>query len=115
MTDFIYIADFTVDDRHLLLEYLWGNTIDIIEPGYEFNIETAKMQLAYNGGYAHIICGRKIEVYLYDVYAVDSYMYDFHNGIGMVQELVTCIRDLKKEESQMDVQNIGDVFNDIKL
>ena len=96
MNEFVYIADFTVDDRHELLEYLWSSSREIVEPERIFNIETAKMQINAAGGYAHIICGRKIETYLYNVEAIDPYMYDFHNGAGTVQSIVNEIREIKR-------------------
>ena len=96
MTDFVYIHDFTEDDRDELLEYLWLTTKEVIDNKYEFNIEKAKMQINANGGYAHVICGRKIEFYIYNVNALDPYIYDFHNGCGTVQSLVNEIRQKKK-------------------
>jgi len=115
MQDAINIADFNESDRFLLLEYLWENTKDIIEPNYEFNIETAKMQLNYNGGYAHVVCGRKIEMYLFNVNTLDPYLYDFHNGDGSVRELVYCVRDVKYDETIEDVEMIDNMFNQVKI
>ena len=112
MTDLVHIADFNEQDRDQLLEYLWESTDQYIEADESFDIERAKMQINENEGYAHIICGRKIEMYIYNVEALEIYMYDFHNGVGSVQEIVMQIREKKKMESE---KNINALFDNFKM
>ena len=115
MTDYVYIEDFTELDRDELLEYLWESTNEIIDKNDIFEIERAKWQVNGNGGYAHIICGRKIELYIYNVIAIDMYMYDFHNGCGSVQEIVNEIRHSKKLNSNNNNNNISSLFTQINI
>jgi len=112
MQDYVYIADFTEQDRDELLEYLWEYSEEYIDPHDIFNIERAKMQINSSGGYAHVICGRKIELYIYNLDAIDMYLYDSNNGIGTVQDIVNEIREEKKLLSD---KNINALFDDFKM
>ena len=113
--DYVYIADFTEKDRDLLLEYLWYSTGNVINKEDIFDMDKAKYQVNYNEGYAYIICGRKIELYIYNVNAIDTYMYDFHNGVGMVQEMVNEVRYSKSLHKETTINGIEALFLDVKL
>ena len=92
MTDYVYIADFTEQDRDNLLETLWANSIQIQTSDSVFNIVTAKEQIFKNDGFADCICGHSIKVYIYLGDVIDPYLYDRDNGIGSLQEIVDYIR-----------------------
>ena len=94
--DSVYIADFTEEDRDLLLKYLWDFCTQIDNEYESFNIQSAKLQIICDNGFVDNICGRIIEIYIYNIDAINSYLYDFHNGVGSVQEIVNHIRENKK-------------------
>ena len=96
MVDYIHISDFTEMDRDILLEYLWDFSTQIDNEYDIFDIQNAKNQIVIDNGYADNICGRIIELYLYSSDTISPYLYDFHNGVGSVQEFVNCIREKKK-------------------
>ena len=113
--DYVYIADFTEKDRDLLLEYLWYSTCEVINAEELFDFDKAKYQVNYNEGYAYIICGRKIELYIYNVDAIDMYMYDHHNGIGSVQDIANEVRYSNSLQKKTTINGIEELFLDIRL
>ena len=99
-TDYVYIADFTETDRDILLEYLWHNSTTLGQSWPEpFNLEVAKQTIKETNGIAYNICGRSINLRLYDIDMIDPYKYDNNNGVGTVAELVFLVRQEKNNKT----------------
>ena len=102
MTDLVYIADFTEDDRDILLKTLWESTIDI-QSSHSFKLNSIKLSLLKNNS-TDYICGRRIGIsLLYNTDTIDPYTYDMINGIGSVQEIVENIRVNKNLIDSIDI------------
>ena len=113
--DFIYIADFTEDDRDLLLEYLWYSSGEVFNERELFDIDKAKYQINYNEGYAYVICGRRIDLYIYNVDIIDTYLYDYYNGCGRLQEIVDEVRYAKSLQRETTINGLEALFLEVKL
>ena len=105
--DHIFIADFTFEDRELLLECLWNNVVTSSEYEFsEFDIKIAKKQIDLDNGFADNICGKIIGLQIYGIDTIDPYIYESYNGVGTVKDIIDLIREDKKLRSQASIDTL---------